>query len=114
MPNMAHSITTYDGRQFPANLIAYNSSYSPDIALLKVDGDGFPFVSIGSTPSIGDLAIAVGHPAGLLWATSGGVITGIDASQTIPLIEYTNPSDKGASGSAILNRRKEHASMERT
>ena len=103
MPNMAHSITTYDGRQFPANLIAYNSSYSPDIALLKVDGDGFPFVSIGSTPSIGDLAIAVGHPAGLLWATSGGVITGIDTSQSLPLIEYTNPSDKGASGSAILN-----------
>ena len=97
-----YSVVTYDGRKFPATLVARNVSYSPDVAILKVDGDGFPFVPIGSTPSKGDISVYVGHPATLLWAGFGGVITGIDSSEPFDRILYTNPSDSGASGSTIL------------
>ena len=98
-----YSVVTYDGRKFPAKIIARNVSYAPDLAILKVDGNGFPFVPIGSTPSKGDIAIYVGHPFTLLWAGFGGVITDIDSSQAFDQILYTNPSDSGASGSTILN-----------
>ena len=98
-----YSVVTYDGRKFPAKIVARNVSYAPDVAILKVNGNGFPFVPIGSTPSTGDIAIYVGHPFTLLWAGFGGVITDIDSSQAFNQILYTNPSDSGASGSAILN-----------
>ena len=98
-----YSVVTYDGRQLPASIVARNVSYAPDVAILKVNGDGFPFVPIGSTPSKGAKAIYVGHPFTLLWAGFGGVITDIDSSQAFDQILYTNPSDSGASGSTILN-----------
>ena len=98
-----YSVVTYDGRQLPASIVARNVSYAPDVAILKVNGNGFPFVPIGSTPSTGDIAIYVGHPFTLLWAGFGGVITDIDSSQAFDQILYTNPSDSGASGSTILN-----------
>ena len=97
-----YSVVTYDGRKFPATVVARNVSYAPDVAILKVDGDGFPFVPIGSTPAKGDISVYVGHPATLLWAGFGGVITGIDSSEPFDRILYTNPSDSGASGSTIL------------
>jgi len=107
--NGDHTVITYDGRQLPATLVAHNSS-APDIAILKVDGDGFPFVPIGSTPSAGDFSAYVGHPSGLLWIGTGGVVTGIvrddsvaDPSEALDLIHITNPSNQGASGSAILS-----------
>ena len=97
-----YSVVTYDGRQLSASIVARNVSYAPDVAILKVNGNGFPFVPIGSTPSKGDIAIYVGHPFTLLWAGFGGVITDIDSSQAFEQILY-NPSDSGASGSTILN-----------
>ena len=96
-----YSVVTYDGRQLPASIVARNVSYAPDVAILKVNGNGFPFVPIGSTPSKGDIAIYVGHPFTLLWAGFGGVITDIDSSQAFEQILYTNPSDSGASGSTV-------------
>jgi S1-C subfamily serine protease len=96
-----HAVVTYDGRQFPATLIAHHPD-TPDVAILKVDGVGFPFVPIGSTPSTGDLALYVGHPFRLIWAGTGGVVTNIETSGAFDQLRYTNPSDKGASGSTIL------------
>ena len=98
-----HGIITYAGQEFPATLIAYNSSFAPDLAILKVDGSNFPFVPIGFTASVGELATYVGHPDRLLWAGAGGIVTGIDRSEEFDIINYTNPSSSGGSGSAVLS-----------
>ena len=98
-----HGIITYEGEEFPATLIAYNSSFAPDLAILKVDGEDFPFVPIGFTASVGELATYVGHPDRLLWAGAGGIVTDIDRSEEFDIINYTNPSSSGGSGSAILS-----------
>ena len=59
------TITLTDGRSFDAKLVG--TDRASDIALLKIDGDNLPSVSLGNSDSviIGEWAIALGNPFGL-------------------------------------------------
>jgi serine protease Do len=59
------TITLTDGRSFDAKLIG--TDRASDIALLKIDGDNLPSVTLGNSDSviIGEWAIALGNPFGL-------------------------------------------------
>ncbi len=59
------TVTLTDGRTFDAKVIG--SDNASDICLLKIDGDDFPFVSLGNSDDIiiGEWVIALGNPFGL-------------------------------------------------
>ncbi len=59
------TVTLTDGRTFDAKVIG--SDNASDICLLKIDGEDFPFVSLGNSDDIiiGEWVIALGNPFGL-------------------------------------------------
>jgi serine protease Do len=59
-----------DGRTYDAEFIG--SDYSADVAVLKIDGDDFPYIELGDSDDvyIGEWAIAVGNPFGYVVASS--------------------------------------------
>jgi serine protease Do len=72
-----------DGRQFDGNIVGYDSIH--DIAILKIKGKKLPCADLGKSSDliIGEWAIAVGNPYGLLIkdskpSVSVGVISAID------------------------------------
>jgi serine protease Do len=68
-------VTTTDGRQYTASLVG--SDYLYDVALLKIQGNDFPFIPLGSSDSllIGEWAIALGNPFGLFVVNSKPTVT---------------------------------------
>ncbi|HET6511949.1 MAG TPA: trypsin-like peptidase domain-containing protein, partial [Candidatus Kapabacteria bacterium] len=57
-------VTTTDGKEHTARLIA--SDQTNDVALLKIDGNNFPYLRLGNSDdlAIGEWAIAMGNPFG--------------------------------------------------
>jgi serine protease Do len=67
-------VTTDDGKTFTAKVIGTDSR--TDLALIKVDGGGFPFVKLAdSTPRVGDWVLAVGNPFGLGGTVTAGIVS---------------------------------------
>ena len=62
-------INMHDGTQHKAELIGYEAN--DDVALLKIEGSGFPCVEIGSSDAlaVGDQVVAIGNPLGELTST---------------------------------------------
>jgi serine protease Do len=58
------AVTTFDGQRYEAELVYGAPSY--DLALLKIDGEGFPFAPLGDSDRlmVGEWAIAIGSPFG--------------------------------------------------
>jgi len=115
------NITLPDGRQFDARLLG--SDVQHDIAVLKVDAEGLPYVKMGNSDDllVGEWAVAIGNPFGYLLndtkptvtagvisavgrdVSSGGSLGGVykDMIQTDAAI---NP---GNSGGPLINTRGE-------
>jgi len=68
------SVVTADGTSYDATVVASNPL--TDLALLKIDGTGFPSVSFGASGELltGERVIAIGTPASLEYA--GSLCTG--------------------------------------
>lgn len=66
-----------DGRELKARLIGRDEG--TDLAVIKVDGDAFPFVSFEekSAPRVGDWVIAVGNPFGLGGTATAGIVSAL-------------------------------------
>lgn len=64
-----------DERELPARLIGRDES--TDLAVIKVDGGNFPFVSFeeAAEPRVGDWVIAVGNPFGLGGTATAGIVS---------------------------------------
>jgi serine protease Do len=105
-----------DGRQFAASV--YGIDTHTDLAIVKIDGDGFTAAPIGSSADLepGQLAIAIGNPLGTYENTvTTGVISGLgrqitaaDASQTSAetlnnLIQTDAAINPGNSGGPLVN-----------
>ncbi len=58
-------VTTTDGKQHEAKIIG--SDPASDVALLKIEGENFPYLEIGNSDEVivGEWAIALGNPFGL-------------------------------------------------
>jgi serine protease Do len=94
-------VTTDEGKTFTAKVIGTDSR--TDLALIKVDGDGFPFVKLAdSTPRVGDWVIAVGNPFGLGGTVTAGIVSArgrdIGAGPYDDFIQIDAPVNKGNSG----------------
>jgi serine protease Do len=94
-------VITDDGRTLNAKVIGTDSK--TDLALIKVEGNDFPFVKFADRdPRVGDWVIAVGNPFGLGGTVTAGVVSArgrdIGAGPYDDFIQIDAPVNKGNSG----------------
>jgi putative serine protease PepD len=105
-------ITFVDGTTAQGEVAS--SDPDQDIALLLPSGLPEVLVpaTLGGGVNIGDEVYAVGHPLGLVWSMSAGVVSGLDRTVPIPeagkeltgLIQFDAAVNPGNSGGPLLNR----------
>jgi serine protease Do len=92
------TVTTDDGKIHSAKVIGTDSR--SDLALIKVDGNNFPFVKFSDhAPRIGEWAVAVGNPFGLGGTVTAGIVsaTGRDIGGVNDYIQIDAPINRGNS-----------------
>jgi serine protease Do len=94
-------VTTDDGKIHTAKVIGADPR--TDLALIKVEGGGFPFVRLADqAPRIGDWVLAVGNPFGLGGTVTAGIVSArgrdIGAGPYDDFIQIDAPVNKGNSG----------------
>ncbi|MGD0024117.1 MAG: Do family serine endopeptidase [Xanthobacteraceae bacterium] len=94
-------VTTDDGKSYSAKVIGTDSR--TDLALIKVDGNDFPYVKLAdTTPRVGDWVLAVGNPFGLGGTVTAGIVSArgrdIGAGPYDDFIQIDAPVNKGNSG----------------
>ena len=94
-------VVTDDGKILSAKVIGTDPK--TDLALIKVDGNNFPFVKFADhDPRIGDWVIAVGNPFGLGGTVTAGVVSARDrdigSGPYDDYIQIDAPMNKGNSG----------------
>ena len=69
------TVTLQDGRQFDAKLVG--SDARTDLALVKVEASGLPYVAFGDSDKarVGDWVVAIGNPFGLGGTATAGIIS---------------------------------------
>ena len=103
------SVLTYDGEVHTAQLIGYDEGN--DICVLKIQGEDFPFVTIGSSNAVGvgDQVAAIGNPLGELTSTlTVGYISAKDRvvttdGNTINMLQTDAAINSGNSGGPLFN-----------
>ena len=114
-----YTVFTNDGTKYNAKVIGRDPSN--DIAVIKIEGDNFPFLSFGSSESVqvGQTAVAIGNTLGEFRNTvSVGVISGLSrsivagdqsgkAEQLDEVIQTDAAINPGNSGGPLLNLRGE-------
>ena len=80
-----------------------------DLALLKIDADGLPTVSLVDSNTVrpGTLVVAVGNPEGLKNSVSMGIVSAVarsdNADRPVPYIQTDAPINPGSSGGALVD-----------
>ncbi len=94
------SVTTDDGKIHNATVVGTDPR--SDLALIKVEGSGFPYVKFSDqAPRIGEWAVAVGNPFGLGGTVTAGIVsaTGRDIGRGADdYIQIDAPINRGNSG----------------
>jgi len=77
---------------------------SSDLALLKVDGEGLPYLRIASDqhPSVGTAVHAIGNPQGLTNTLSAGIVSGVRTRDKATWLQTTAATSPGSSGGPLL------------
>ena len=107
------SLTLNDGREFPAKLVGKDPR--KDLALVSFESkENLPIAVLGDSDSIriGDFAIAVGNPLGLISSVTMGIVsavgrTGGPAGNINDFIQTDAAINQGNSGGALVNIRGE-------
>ncbi|MEO6053765.1 MAG: trypsin-like peptidase domain-containing protein [Chthoniobacterales bacterium] len=105
-------VILHDGTRYPATLAG---SYAPaDLAVLKIDADHLPPLSIGNSDDVhvGQMVFAVGNPYGLQESVSRGIISakGRRSSNESSRNEFFQTDatlNRGNSGGPLINIRGE-------
>jgi len=101
-----------DGTSKSATLVGTDAGY--DLAVIKVDGEGLPVVTLGDSDKVhvGDTAIAVGSPLGLSNTVTQGIVSALDrpvtagdqgGSSFISAIQTDAAVNPGNSGGPLLD-----------
>ena len=97
-----------DQRKFEAKLIGTDPK--TDLAILKIDASGLPFLSWGdsSTLEVGEMVVAVGNPFGLNQTVTMGIISAVGRAN-VGIADYEDfiqtdaAINPGNSGGALVN-----------
>jgi serine protease Do len=100
------TVTTSEGKSMSAKVIGVDSK--TDLALLKAQGDNFPYVSFAEqAPRVGDWVIAVGNPFGLGGTVTAGIVSArgrdIGSGPYDDFLQIDAPVNHGNSGGPTFN-----------
>ena len=97
------TVRTTDERSLPAHVIGRDPE--TDLAVLKVDGRDFPFVSFEdrAKPRVGDWVVAVGNPFNLGGTATAGIVSAmarprVSGSGYVDYMQIDAPINRGNSG----------------
>ena len=108
------SVSLNDNREFTAKVVGTDKM--SDIALLKIEGDDFPYLTFGNSDAlqVGEWVLAVGNPFNLTSTVTAGIVSaknrgnvmggGLGIQSFIQIDAAVNP---GNSGGALVNTRGE-------
>lgn len=101
----AISIQLADGRSVPVESI-YATSNRHDLAILKIDEDELPSLTLGDSAAVGagEPVIAIGNPHGLSHSVVAGVVSAKREIDGMPMIQVAMPIEPGNSGGPLLDR----------
>lgn len=113
------TVTLYSsGEKKSAEIVGYHAE--TDLAVLKIEGIGYPALTIGNSDAleVGDVAVAIGNPAGesCAWSTTQGIISAVERRVTlsgttsfdeITMIQTDAPVNPGNSGGPLCNGKGE-------
>jgi serine protease Do len=112
-------VVLHDRRVLDARVVGRDPS--TEVAVVKIEGNGFPTARLGDSDAIGlgDWALAMGSPMGLQFSVTAGIVSGIgrdigilrrqpqaNAGQTAPLEHFIQTDaalSPGNSGGPLLN-----------
>jgi serine protease Do len=97
-------VTLNDKRKLTAKVVGRDEA--TDVAVLKVDGTGFPFVNFedSAKPRVGDWVLAIGNPLGLGGTATAGIVSSLtrnlqdNSTQFADYIQIDAPINRGNSG----------------
>ncbi len=102
-------VKTTDKREFKAKILG--SDKRTDVAVLKIEATGLPFVKIGDANRlrVGEWVMAIGSPFGLDNSVTAGIVSAKqrDTGDFLPLIQTDVAINPGNSGGPLLNLRGE-------
>ena len=107
------TITTHGGENYPAQIVGYEASN--DLALLKVEGENLPFVTIGSSTDlrVGDQVAAIGNVLSTFASSlTVGYVSGVDRvvdteGTAMNMIQTDVAINSGNSGGPLFNMKGE-------
>jgi len=100
-----------NGEEYAATVKGADSN--TDLAVLKIEGNDFPYAALGSSSDlrVGELAVAIGNPLGQEFAgtVTSGIISALNRSITIDnkqltLIQTDAAINPGNSGGPLVNQ----------
>ena len=101
-------VTLRDKREFKARVVGTDPR--TDIAVLKIDGSNFPFLTLADSSKIavGDIVLAVGDPFGVGQTVTQGIVSamgrsGLGIEQVEDFIQTDAPINPGNSGGALVD-----------
>ena len=102
-----------DNREFKGKLIGTDPN--TDLALVKIEGDGFPVIPIGDSDAlrVGEWVLAVGNPFNLTSTVTAGIVSakartlGVYNGGIESFIQTDAAINQGNSGGALVNARGE-------
>ncbi len=104
-------VRLHDRRQLVAKLVGTDPR--SDIALLKVDADDLPFVSIGESDAlkVGEWVLAIGSPFGFDFSVTAGIVSAkgraLPSESYVPFIQTDVAINPGNSGGPLFNLKGE-------
>lgn len=102
-------VTLTDKREVKGRLIG--SDRRTDVALVKIEGTGFPSLKIGDPMRlrVGEWVLAIGSPFGLENTVTAGIVSakGRDTGDYLPFIQTDVAVNPGNSGGPLINMRGE-------
>jgi serine protease Do len=102
-------VTLTDKREFKARIVG--TDRRTDIAVVKLEATGLPFVKIGDSDKlkVGEWVVAIGSPFGLDNTVTAGIVSakGRDTGDYLPFIQTDVAINPGNSGGPLLNLKGE-------
>ena len=107
------TITTHGGDDYPAEIVGYEANN--DLAVLKVEGENLPFVTIGSSTDllVGDQVVAIGNVLSTFASSlTVGYVSGVDRvvdteGTAMNMIQTDVAINSGNSGGPLFNMKGE-------
>ncbi len=102
------TVTLRDKREMKAQVVGTDPR--TDIAVLKIDGTSFPYVTLGdsSKVEVGDIALAIGDPFGVGQTVTSGIVSAmgrgnLGIEEVEDFIQTDAPINPGNSGGALID-----------